>query len=368
MLALKLYRKSNLLYLIINNSLWDLPTPSSLSYFWNFGSVLGVCLFFQILSGLFLRFHYVSFSFESFNSVALIIRDVWFGWLIRFIHMNGASFFFFFVYLHLFRGLFYFSSVHKRVWLSGCFILFLLMGASFLGYVLPWGQISYWAVAVITNLLSVIPFVGISLVEWVWGGFTVGLPTLIRFYSFHFIIPFIIFFVVLFHLFYLHKEGSSNPLGVGRHIDKLSFHPYFTVKDIGFFFLFFLLFRGFYFYEPYFFRDPINNVPANFMQTPVHIQPEWYFLVYYAILRSLPRKVGGVIAFILSVFSFSFLVLFKFDFSLNFSPYRFLVFWLFTFNFLFLIKIGSLPAEEPFIFLSKVASFLYFLFIFFLNL
>lgn len=366
-LAIFIFRKSNLIFSIINTSLWDLPSPTSINYFWNFGSVLGVCLGVQILSGFFLRFHYVSFSFERFNSIALIMREVWYGWLLRFFHMNGASLFFFFIYLHLFRGIFYFRAVHLKVWLSGLVILFLLIGISFLGYVLPWGQISYWAVAVITNLLSVIPYVGPFLVEWIWGGFTVGLPTLLRFYSLHFILPFLLFLVVFFHLLNLHDQGSRNPLGISRNLDKLVFHPYFSIKDLFFFVFSFILFRFLYFYYPYFLSDPVNNIPANFMQTPTHIQPEWYFLPYYAILRSFPSKVGGVIAFVFSVVSFSFLAFFDFEFSPSFSFYRRLIFWFFLFNFLFLMKMGALPAEEPFIFLRKISSFLYFRFLFLLN-
>lgn len=348
--------------------MWDLPSPSSINYFWNFGSVLGLCLFIQVFSGFFLSFHYISFSLERFNSIAVIIREVWYGWLLRFLHMNGASLFFFFIYLHLFRGIFYLSSSHVKVWLRGVFILFILIGISFLGYVLPWGQMSYWAVAVITNLLSVIPYVGFFLVEWIWGGFTVGLPTLLRFYSLHFILPFLLFLVVFFHLLNLHDQGSRNSLGISRHIDKLVFHPYFSVKDLFFFLLSFILFRFLYFYYPYFLSDPVNNVPANFIQTPTHIQPEWYFLPYYAILRSLPSKVGGVIAFAFSVLSFSLLVFFNFEFSPSFSFYRSFIFWFFLFNFLFLMKMGALPAEEPFIFLRKVGAFFYFSFILILNL
>lgn len=348
--------------------MWDLPTPSTINYFWNFGSVLGLCLIIQILTGLFLRFHYVSYSYESFDSVALIMRDVWFGWLVRFFHINGASLFFFFVYLHLFRGVFFFSAVHKLVWISGSAILLLLIAVSFLGYVLPWGQMSYWAVAVITNLFSVVPFIGDFIVMWIWGGFTVGLPTLIRFYSLHFIIPFLVLFVVLIHLVFLHRQGSRNSLGVDRNLDKLIFHPFFTVKDFFFFLVVLLFFIFFCFYYPYLLRDPVNNVPANFMQTPLHIQPEWYFLPYYAILRSIPRKAGGVVALLISVLIFSFLVVYNFNYSLRFSFYRNFIFWTFLCRFFFLMKLGALPAEEPYVFLGKFTSFVYFFSILILNL
>lgn len=356
------------LFSVIGNSVWDLPTPSTINYFWNFGSVLGLCLIIQIFTGLFLRFHYVSYSYERFDSVILIMRDVWFGWLVRFFHMNGASLFFLFVYLHLFRGVFFFSSVHKLVWVSGSFILLLLMAVSFLGYVLPWGQISYWAVAVITNLFSVIPFLGDFLVIWIWGGFTVGLPTLIRFYSLHFIMPFLLLFLVMVHLLFLHSQGSRNSLGVDRNLDKLIFHPFFTIKDFFFFLLVLLFFIFFCFYHPYLLRDPVNNVPANFIQTPLHIQPEWYFLPYYAILRSIPSKAGGVLALLMSVLVFSFLIIFNFNYSLRFSFYRNFIFWFFVCTFLFLMKLGALPAEEPYVFLGKLISFLYFSSILALNL
>lgn len=356
------------IFLVFNSSLWDLPTPSSINYFWNFGSVLGLCFIIQIFSGLFLRFHYISFSYERFDSVILIIRDVWYGWFVRFFHINGASLFFFFLYFHLFRGVYFFRAVHKLVWISGSAILLLIMAVSFLGYVLPWGQMSYWGVAVITNLFSVIPFIGDFLVMWIWGGFTVGLPTLIRFYSFHFILPFIVLFVALLHLIFLHSQGSSNPLGVDRNFDKLIFHPFFSIKDFFFFLVVLFFFIGFCFYFPYLLRDPVNNVPANFMQTPLHIQPEWYFLPYYAILRSIPNKAGGVILLVLSVLVFSFMVLYNFNFSLFFTYYRKFIFWCFICCFLFLIKIGSLPAEEPYVVLSKMFSMLYFFFILVLNL
>lgn len=229
----------------INNRLWDLPSPSSINYFWNFGVILGFCLGLQILSGLFLSFHYVSFSFVSFDFIVDLMREVWFGWLVRFFHMNGASLFFFFLYLHIFRGLYFFRFCHIIVWLSGFVVFLLVMGTSFLGYVLPWGQMSYWAVAVITNLISVVPYLGEFLVMWIWGGFTVGLPTLIRFFSFHFILPFLVLFFVIIHVYFLHFQGSRNPLGRDSNIDKFFFHPFFTIKDLFFFFL--VLFFFFFF-------------------------------------------------------------------------------------------------------------------------
>lgn len=295
------------------------------------------------------------------------MREVWSGWLIRFFHINGASLFFIFLYLHLFRGLFFYRSSHKFVWLSGVIILFILMAISFLGYVLPWGQMSYWGVAVITNLFSVLPFVGQDLVYLLWGGFSVSSPTLIRFYSLHFLLPFVLLFLVIVHLSNLHKEGSRNSLGLNRNSDKIFFHPFFTVKDFYFFLLSFIFFFFIVAYNPIFLGDPVNNIPANFMQTPPHIQPEWYFLTSYAILRAIPRKVGGVIFLVLSVRIYLTLPFFKYEYSPKFRLFRIFVFWSFVFIFLFLIKIGSFPAEEPFVFLRKIGSFLYFRFILLLN-
>lgn len=353
-------RKEGRLTAPINGAFWDLPSPSSITYFWNFGSTLGICLVIQILTGLFLRFHYASTAEERFASVVIIIREVWAGWVVRFIHINGASMFFVFAYLHLFRGLYYFRSVHSKVWASGVTILILLMAISFLGYVLPWGQMSYWAVAVITNLFSVVPIIGEQLVFWIWGGFSVGAPTLTRFYSFHFILPFILAALVLIHLILLHERGSRNRIGLPRDLDKIPFHPYFTVKDLLYVIVVLSLFLMVSFYYPYILGDSVNNVPANPIQTPVHIQPEWYFLPSYAILRSLPSKTAGVIALFLSVSIFYILPFYKLNFSVPFKFYRVLIFWTTVATFFFLMKMGSLPAEEPYVLASKIASILYF--------
>lgn len=296
------------------------------------------------------------------------MREVWGGWIIRFVHINGASVFFIFVYLHLFRGLFFFRSTHKRVWNRGVTIIIILIAISFLGYVLPWGQISYWAVAVITNLFSVIPLIGDSLVNWIWGRFSVREPTLKRFYSLHFVLPFALSFVVIIHLFFLHKEGSRNPIGLNRNIDKVEFHPYFSVKDIYFLILVLIGSLLISFYIPYILGDPVNNVPANAMQTPVHIQPEWYFLPSYAILRSLPNKTAGVLALALSVSIFYVLPLFKFKFSTKFSNQRYMIFWVTAATFLFLIKMGAIPAEEPYVRLRQVSSVIYLTRIILINL
>lgn len=344
----------------MNNSFWDLPSPSTMTYFWNFGSTLGICLVIQILTGLLLTLHYTSYAEERFSSIVEIIREVWSGWIIRFIHINGASVFFLFIYLHLFRGMFYLRAVHKKVWARGVSIIILLIAISFLGYVLPWGQMSYWAVAVITNLLSVIPIIGDEVVKWVWGGFSVSSPTLTRFYSFHFLLPFILSFLTLVHLVFLHKEGSRNRIGLNRNLDKVQFHPYFTIKDIIFIILVIILSVVVSFFIPYALGDAVNNVPANAIQTPAHIQPEWYFLPSYAILRSLPRKTAGVLALLLSVSIFFVIPMFKLKFSRKFSAYRQFFFWRMVASFLFMIKIGALPAEEPYVSLSSWGALTYF--------
>lgn len=367
-MAIKIIRKEETIIKIVSNSLWDLPSPSSISYFWNFGSTLGICLIIQILTGLLLTFHYTSYAAESFSSVVEIIREVWSGWVIRFIHINGASVFFLFIYLHLFRGMFFLRAVHKQVWARGVTILIVLIAISFLGYVLPWGQMSYWAVAVITNLFSVIPLVGDNLVNWIWGGFSVRAPTLTRFYSLHFLLPFILTFLVIVHLAVLHKEGSRNNLGLNRNLDKLEFHPYFSVKDLMFIMGIILFSIIVSFYIPYLLGDAVNNVPANAIQTPVHIQPEWYFLPSYAILRSLPRKTAGVIALALSVRIFYLIPNFNLKFSTKFRSYRYIIFWTIIISFIFLMKIGALPAEEPYVEISKAGALIYFSSILILNI
>lgn len=363
-----MHREEAIIVKTLNRSLWDLPSPRTISYFWNFGSTLGICLVIQLVTGVFLRFHYTSFSSERFNSVIQIIQEVWIGWLTRFTHINGASIFFLFVYLHLFRGIFFLRAVQKKVWARGVIIIILLIAISFLGYVLPWGQISYWAVAVITNLFSVVPIVGDSLVNWIWGGFSVRSPTLVRFYSLHFLTPFILTFMVIVHLILLHQNGSRNPIGLTRNLDKLPFHPYFSVKDLFFIVGTFIVFIIISFYTPFILGDAVNNIPANAIQTPAHIQPEWYFLSSYAILRSLPRKALGVMALALSVTIFFFLPLYNLKFSTKFSYHRYIIFWIILFSFICLIKIGALPAEEPYVITRKLISVVYFSSIMVLNL
>lgn len=288
--------------------------------------------------------------------------------MIRFCHINGASIFFTFIYLHLFRGMFYQRALHKSVWVSGVAILLVLIAISFLGYVLPWGQISYWAVAVITNLFSVVPVLGGELVQWIWGGFSVRNPTLTRFYSLHFILPFVLAAIVIAHLIALHKNGSRNSLGLNRNLDKVEFHPYFTTKDLVFIVMAMLIALGLRFFQPFALGDSVNNIPANYIRTPAHIQPEWYFLPSYAILRGLPNKTAGVLALALSVRIFFVIPAYRNKFSVKFSSARNLIFWVFVSLFTFLIIIGAIPAEEPFVTARKVGSMIYFSRILLINL
>jgi len=294
-------RKIHPLLKILNSSLIDLPSPLNISTWWNFGSLLGLCLITQILTGLFLAIHFIPETSQAFSSVIHIIQDVNNGWLIRSLHANGASLFFICLYLHVGRGIYYGSFKITHTWSVGVLILFITMATAFVGYVLPWGQISFWGATVITNLLSAIPYLGNSIVIWLWGGYSVGRATLTRFFAIHFILPFIILALVIIHLIFLHQRGSSNPLGTNSDKDKIPFHPFFSIKDlVGFVALIFALLIV-SLYNPYLFIDSENFIKANPMVTPIHIQPEWYFLYAYAILRSTPRKLGGVVALVLSI-------------------------------------------------------------------
>ena len=282
----------------VNNLLIDLPAPSNISYFWSFGSLLGLVLVIQLASGIFLAMHYTGHIDLAFISVEHIMRDVNWGWFIRYMHANGASMFFVLVYFHIGRGLYYGSYTKPRemVWGVGVVILIVMMATAFIGYVLPWGQMSFWGATVITNLISAIPFVGDDIVQWVWGGFSIGNATLNRFFSLHYLCPFVIAALVMIHLIALHEHGSNNPLGVDGNIDKIPFHPYYTTKDLVGFTLFALIFSGFLFFAPNMMGDVDNYIPANPLVTPPHIQPEWYFLFAYTILRSIPDKLLGVLA------------------------------------------------------------------------
>nr|YP_009485771.1 cytochrome b [Urostylis flavoannulata]AVZ00907.1 cytochrome b [Urostylis flavoannulata] len=356
-------RKIHPLIKLMNNSLIDLPSPSAISLWWNFGSLLGVCLMIQLISGIFLAMHYTPNIELAFSSVIHICRDVNYGWLMRHTHANGASLFFICLYLHVGRGLYYSSYKLKMTWTAGVILLLLVMGAAFLGYVLPWGQMSLWGATVITNLLSAIPYLGNTLVKWLWGGFSVDNATLNRFFTLHFMLPFMIAAMVMIHLIFLHQTGSNNPLGTNSNVDKIPFHPYFSIKDIMGMIIVMSMFLILVLLEPRLLGDPENFIPANPMVTPVHIQPEWYFLFAYAILRSIPNKLGGVLAMLLSIIIIMVPMIYnnKFQGS-SFYPLSKMTFWLFVMNIMLLTWIGARPAEEPFIMTGQILTVTYFLF------
>nr|YP_009944028.1 cytochrome b [Quiscalus mexicanus]QOD95872.1 cytochrome b [Quiscalus mexicanus] len=355
-------RKNHQILKIINNALIDLPAPSNISTWWNFGSLLGVCLITQIITGLLLAMHYTADTNLAFSSVAHMCRDVQFGWLIRNLHANGASFFFICIYLHIGRGIYYGSYLNKETWNIGVILLLTLMATAFVGYVLPWGQMSFWGATVITNLFSAIPYIGQTLVEWAWGGFSVDNPTLTRFFALHFLLPFVIVGLTLVHLTFLHETGSNNPLGIPSDCDKIPFHPYYTIKDILGFILMLSLLVSLALFSPNLLGDPENFTPANPLVTPPHIKPEWYFLFAYAILRSIPNKLGGVLALAASI-----LVLFLIPLlhtsklrSMTFRPLSQILFWALVANVLILTWVGSQPVEHPFIIIGQLASLSYF--------
>nr|ASY98205.1 cytochrome b [Toxodera hauseri] len=356
-------RKNHPLIKIPNNALVDLPTPSNISSWWNFGSLLGICLLIQILTGLFLAMHYSAHIDLAFSSVAHICRDVNYGWLLRTLHANGASLFFICIYLHIGRGLYYGSYKFYYTWMIGVMILFLVMATAFMGYVLPWGQMSFWGATVITNLLSAIPYLGMELVQWVWGGFAVDNATLNRFFAFHFVLPFIVMAVVMIHLLFLHQTGSNNPLGLNSNIDKIPFHPYFTFKDIFGFIMLLMILCLLSLKEPYILGDPDNFIPANPLITPVHIQPEWYFLFAYAILRSIPNKLGGVIALVMSIAILFFLPLSESNSrGLQYYPINQVMFWMMVMIIILLTWIGARPVEDPYILTGQILTVTYFLY------
>nr|QCS26625.1 cytochrome b [Pachyhynobius shangchengensis] len=356
-------RKTHPFLKIINGSFVDLPTPSNLSSLWNFGSLLGICLIVQIITGLFLAMHYTADTLSAFSSVAHICRDVNYGWLVRNIHANGASFFFICIYLHIGRGFYYGSYMFKETWNIGVILLFLVMATAFVGYVLPWGQMSFWGATVITNLLSAIPYMGDSLVQWIWGGFSVDKATLTRFFAFHFLFPFLIMGASILHLLFLHETGSNNPTGIYSNMDKVPFHPYFSYKDALGFLIMLLILILLSLLTPNLLGDPDNFTPANPLITPPHIQPEWYFLFAYAILRSIPNKLGGVLALLASILILMIIPMVHTSKqrSMMFRPMTQLMFWLLVSNTLILTWIGGQPVEQPFIEIGQAASTLYFL-------
>nr|YP_003434076.1 cytochrome b [Traulia szetschuanensis]ACF71065.1 cytochrome b [Traulia szetschuanensis] len=349
---------------ILNNSLIDLPAPTNISFWWNFGSLLGMCLVIQIVTGLFLAMHYTSNIEMAFSSVMHICRDVNNGWIIRTLHANGASMFFICIYLHVGRGIYYGSYMYMYTWMIGMLILFLVMATAFMGYVLPWGQMSFWGATVITNLLSAIPYLGTDLVQWVWGGFAVDNATLNRFFTFHFVLPFIIAAMAAIHLFFLHQMGSNNPLGLNSNIEKIPFHPYFTFKDLITIAMTSSMLIMLCLIDPYLLGDPDNFVPANPLVTPVYIQPEWYFLFAYAILRSIPNKLGGVIALFLSISILMILPFYnKTPFrGIQFYPINQVLFWIMVVIVCLLTWIGKRPVEEPYIMTGQILTIIYFIY------
>lgn len=362
----KLRWNKDYLLSFVDSHIIDYPTPINLNYLWSFGSAAGICLVIQIVTGIFLAMHYTPHIDLAFDSVEHIMRDVQNGWLIRYTHANGASMFFIVVYCHIFRGLYYGSYIYPRgrLWASGVVIFLLMMATAFMGYVLPWGQMSFWGATVITNLFSAVPLVGGSIVEWLWGGFSVSNATLNRFFSLHYLMPFAITGLVIVHLALLHKDGSNNPLGINTNLETVPFYPYFYVKDLFAFFIFAFIFAFFVFFYPNLMGHPDNYIPANPLVTPAHIVPEWYFLPFYAILRSIPDKLGGVVAMISAILVLLLLPIINTSKvrSSKFRPIFGVAYWFLVSDFLILGWIGQKPVETPFIEIGMGATLFYFLF------
>lgn len=363
------YTRKNLIPLkILNNSLIDLPSIRNLRHIWNFGSLLGLIIINQLIRGIFLAINYTADINLSFSSLNHLIHDTNRGWILRLIHSNGARWFFLFIFIHFRRNIYFNAYNRKTTWNRGVIILFLSIATAFLGYVLPWGQMSFWGATVITNLLSAVPVWGKNLVIWIWGGFSVNNSTLTRFFRLHFTLPFVLIILIITHLLYLHENKSSNPIGINNRIDKVPFFPYFNHKDLTSIILLFLIFILFNIAKPYLIIDSENFRLANPLVTPTHIQPEWYFLFAYAILRGIPNKLGGVVALVSRIAIYIILSI-----KNNYKQYRetrikFLSFWRFSLCFLGLTWIGIKPVEQPFIIISQLLSIFYFRIIFYWTL
>ena len=353
-------------FTFLHHEMHEYPTPKNLNYLWNFGSLAGITLVIMIVTGIILSMHYTAHVDHAFQSVERIMRDVNYGWLIRYIHANGASFFFIVVYIHIFRGLYYgsYKAPRELLWMLGVVILLLMMATAFMGYVLPWGQMSFWGATVITNLFSAIPLVGESIVTLLWGGFSVDNPTLNRFFSLHYLLPFVIVGVVVLHIVALHRFGSNNPLGIDVRGDQdtVSFHPYYTVKDMFGLSVFLTIMAAVVFFLPNSMGHPDNYIPANPMVTPAHIVPEWYFLPFYAILRAVPDKLLGVLAMFAAI-----AVLFVLPWldrspvrSATFRPIYKIMFWVFLLDCVALTYLGAKPAEGIYVVLSRLCTVYYF--------
>ena len=358
--------KQNKIINFIYHTAISYKPPITLNYFWNYGILALICLIIQLITGIFLAMHYVASPENAFNSIEHIMRDINYGWLLRYLHANGASMFFLVVYTHMFRGLYYGSYMFPRqiLWITGVIIFLIMILTAFMGYVLPWGQMSFWAATVITNLASAIPFIGDYIVYWLWGGFSVGGPTLNRFFSFHYLMPFILISLVLCHILILHETKSNNPLGINSP-DYIQFTPYYTLKDLFGIIIFWLFFASFLYYSPNYLGHTDNYIKANPMVTPAHIVPEWYFLPMYGILRSVPNKLGGVLLLLLS-----FLVLAMLPFYTNskirssaFRTIYKIFFWIFFGNCLILGWIGGKSIEHPYYMLGQIATFFYFFYL-----
>ncbi len=352
---------------LLHGTLVSYPAPRNLNYWWNFGSLAGIALTVQLLTGIVLAMHYTPTAAGAFDSIEHIMRDVNWGWLLRYMHANGASFFFVVVYVHIFRGLYYgsYKAPREVLWMLGVVILILMMATAFMGYVLPWGQMSFWGATVITNLFSAVPLVGEQIVHWLWGGFAVGEPTLQRFFSLHYLLPFVIVGVVILHIWALHIPGSNNPLGIDvkSPADQLPFHPYYTVKDLFGLGVYLIVFAVFVFYLPNYLGHTDNYIPANPLSTPPHIVPEWYFLPFYAILRAVPDKLGGVALMFGSI-----LVLFVLPWldaskvrSARFRPLYRIFFWFLVVDAIVLGIVGAHPPEGQWILIGRIATVYYFL-------